>query len=182
MPIYKLDDVSPEFPSGNEYWIAPDAVLIGRVRLARDASIWFGAVLRGDNDWITIGQRSNIQDNAVIHTDFDQPTVVGDDVTVGHNVILHSCHVGDNSLIGMGSTILNGARIGRNCLIGANTLIPEGREIPDGVLVLGSPGKIVRELKQEERDNLLKIARGYIERGERYRKDLRALPLPPSAD
>ncbi len=172
MPIYKLENVEPELPPGGDCWIAPNAVLIGRVRLARHASIWFGAVLRGDNDWITIGERSNVQDNSVIHTDFDLPTIVGDDVTVGHNVILHSCRVGDNSLIGMGSTILNGARIGRNCLIGANTLIPEGKHIPDNSLVVGAPGRVVRELNDAQLALLKLSADIYVKNYQRFRDGL----------
>src|SRR5256885_12542190 len=139
MPIYAIDDIAPELPSA-DFWIAPTATLIGRVRLLSNASVWFGAVLRGDNDWITIGANSNVQDNSVIHTDPGQPTTVGTDVTIGHNVTLHSTVIGDNSLIGMGSTLLNRSRIGSNCLIGANTLIAEGKVIPDNSLVLGSPG------------------------------------------
>lgn len=175
MPIYMLENVRPELPSGDDYWIAPDAVLIGRVRLGRDASIWFGCVLRGDNDWITIGERSNVQDNSVVHTDFDQPTVVGRNVTVGHNVILHSCHVGDNSLIGMGSTILTGAKIGRNCLVGANTLIPEGKEIPDNSLVVGSPGRVVRELNDAQLSLLKLSAEIYVKNYQRFRDQLQKI-------
>src|SRR3954452_1275597 len=124
MPIYAIDDIAPELPSA-DFWIAPTATLIGRVRLLPNASVWFGAVLRGDNDWIIVGENSNVQDNSVIHTDPGQPTTIGSDVTVGHRVILHSCTIGDSSLVGMGSTILNRAKIGKGCLIGANTLISE---------------------------------------------------------
>ena len=150
MPIYAIEDVRPELPSGNDYWVAPDAVLIGRVRLLKNASVWFGSVLRGDNDWITVGENSNVQDNSVIHTDYGQPTVIGSDVTVGHRVILHSCEIGDGSLVGMGSTILNRAKIGKNCLIGANTLIAEGKEFPDNSMILGAPGRVVRELNEAQ--------------------------------
>jgi carbonic anhydrase/acetyltransferase-like protein (isoleucine patch superfamily) len=172
MPIYALDDMKPEFPSGGDYWVAPDAKLIGRVRLLNDASVWFGCVLRGDNDWITIGERSNIQDNSVIHADYDQPTTVGAGVTVGHNVILHSCSIGDNSLIGMGSIILNRAKIGNNCLIGANTLIAEGKEIPDGSMVLGSPGRIVKQIDETQIAFMKLSAEGYVSNYRRFRDGL----------
>src|SRR5215472_15525004 len=123
MPLYEIDAIRPELPANGEYWIAPDAVLIGRVRLLKNASVWFGAVLRGDNEWITVGENSNVQDLTVIHTDPGRETVIGSDVTVGHRVILHSATIGDGTLIGMGSTLLTGSRIGRNCLVGANTLV-----------------------------------------------------------
>ncbi|MFL6690471.1 MAG: gamma carbonic anhydrase family protein [Alphaproteobacteria bacterium] len=174
MPIYAIDDIAPELPSA-DFWIAPTATLIGRVRLLSNASVWFGAVLRGDNDWITIGKNSNIQDNSVIHTDPGQPVVIGANVTLGHNVILHSAIVGDNSLIGMGSTLLNGARIGRNCLIGAHTLIPEGKEIPDQSLVVGSPGRVVRQLAGEQIAMLTASAEVYVQNYKRFRDGLREL-------
>ena len=163
-------------------FIAGSADIIGDVEIGENASIWYQVVLRGDIGPIHVGSHTNIQDGSVLHVDPGFPLTLDRMVTIGHKVMLHGCSVGEGSLVGINSVVMNGARIGKGSLIGANTLIPEGKEIPDGVLVLGSPGKIVRELKQEERDNLLKIARGYIERGERYRKDLRALPLPPSAD
>lgn len=169
MPIYMLENVKPELPEGDEYWIAPDAVLIGRVRLLRHASVWFGSVLRGDNDWITVGENSNVQDNSVIHTDPGQPTVIGTNVTVGHRAILHSCEIGDNSLIGMGSTILNRVKIGRNCLIGANTLIAEGKEIPDNSLVVGSPGRVVKELSEAQLAHLKMSADIYVKNYQRFR-------------
>src|SRR5256885_14056219 len=150
MTVYTLEEIGPEFPKTGNYWVAPTAVLIGRVRLLKNASVWFGAVLRGDNDWITVGENSNVQDNSVIHTDPGQPTTIGANVTVGHKVILHSTTVGDNSLIGMGSTLLNRSRIGSNCLIGANALIGEGKEIPDNSLVVGAPGRIMRQLNEGE--------------------------------
>ena len=173
MPIYMLDDIGPELPAGNDYWVAPDAVLIGRVRLLRNASIWFGSVLRGDNDWITVGENSNVQDNSVIHTDYDQPTVIGSNVTVGHKVILHSCTIGDNSLIGMGSTILNRVKIGKNCLIGANTLISEGKEIPDGSMVLGAPGRVVKQLSEPQFAMLKMSAQVYVKNYQRFRDGLK---------
>ena len=149
MTIYVLDGLSPELPEEGRYWVAPDAAVIGRVRLGRNASVWFGAVLRGDNELIVVGENSNVQDHCVLHTDMGAPLTIGANCTIGHRAILHGCTVGDNSLIGMGATILNHAVIGRNCLIGANTLVTEGKQIPDGSLVLGSPGKVVRRLDRK---------------------------------
>jgi carbonic anhydrase/acetyltransferase-like protein (isoleucine patch superfamily) len=175
MPIYALDDVKPEFPAGGEYWVAPNAVLIGKVRLLKNASVWFGVVLRGDNDWIVVGENSNVQDNSVIHTDPSQPTIIGANVTVGHKVILHSCTIGDNSLIGMGSTILNRTKIGKNCLIGANTLIGEGKEIPDNSLVLGAPGRVVKQLSDAQLALLKFSADVYVENYKRFRDRLKEI-------
>jgi carbonic anhydrase/acetyltransferase-like protein (isoleucine patch superfamily) len=172
MSIYALEGISPEFPAGDEFWVAPDAVLIGRVRLLKNASVWFGAVLRGDNDWITIGENSNVQDNSVIHTDPGQPTIIGANVTVGHRVILHSTMIGDNSLIGMGSTLLNRSRIGSNCLIGANALIAEGKEIPDNSLVIGAPGRVVRQLDDREVAMLRMSSEIYVQNYRRFRDSL----------
>ena len=176
MPLYELDGVGVETPGEGRYWVAPTAVLIGKVILEEEASVWFGSVLRGDNEPIRIGARSNVQEGCVLHTDPGYPLTIGADCTVGHMVMLHGCSIGRGSLIGIGSIILNGAKIGEECLIGANTLIAEGKEIPEGVLVLGSPGKVVRELKPEERDNLLGIARGYVARAHLYREELRPTP------
>src|ERR1700761_7563977 len=136
MPIYALDGIRPELPPEGEYWIAPDAVLIGRVRLKRHANIWWGAVLRGDNDWIEIGENSNVQDLSVIHTDPGQPAIIGDHVTIGHRVIIHSATIGDGSLIGMGAILLNGATVGRDCLVGAGALLTEGKNFEDGKMIL----------------------------------------------
>jgi carbonic anhydrase/acetyltransferase-like protein (isoleucine patch superfamily) len=172
MPIYALEGAAPEFPAGDEYWVAPSAVLIGRVRLLKNASVWFGAVLRGDNDWITVGENSNVQDNSVIHTDPGQPTIIGSNVTVGHKVILHSTIVGDGSLIGMGSTLLSGSRIGNHCLIGANTLIAEGKEIPDNSLVVGAPGRVVRQLNEMQLATLKISADVYVHNYRRFRATL----------
>lgn len=172
MPIYALDNVKPELPPTGAYWIAPNAVLIGRVRLLKNASVWFGAVLRGDNDWITVGENSNVQDNSVIHADPGQPVEIGANVTVGHNVIVHSAVIGDNSLIGMGSTILNRTKIGRNCLIGANTLIAEGKEIPDNSFVLGAPGRIVKQLNEAQLALLKISADVYVKNALRFREGL----------
>jgi carbonic anhydrase/acetyltransferase-like protein (isoleucine patch superfamily) len=172
MAIYALEGIVPEFPPNDEWWVAPNATLIGRVRLMKNASVWFGAVLRGDNDWITIGENSNIQDNSVIHTDPGQPVMIGANVTVGHKVILHSTTVGDGSLIGMGSTLLNRSRVGRNCLVGANTLIAEGKEIPDNSLVLGAPGRVVRQLTDAQIAMLRISADVYVKNYRRFRQTL----------
>ncbi len=175
MPIYALDGVEPELPADGAYWIAPTAVLIGRVRLHRNASVWFGAVLRGDNDWIEIGENSNVQDNSVCHTDPGLPVIVGRDVTVGHNVILHSATIGDNTLIGMGSTLLNRAKIGRHCLVGANTLIAEGKEFADGSLIVGAPGRVVRALSEPELAIFKLSSQTYVHNHRRFRERLKRL-------
>src|SRR5580704_8636209 len=154
MTAYRLGDREPTLPPEGEYWIAPNAVVVGNVILKRNASVWFGAVLRGDNDPIVVGENSNVQDNAVLHTDVGQPLIIGANVTVGHMVMLHGCQIGDGSLIGIGSIVLNGAKIGRNCIIGASSLITEGKEIPDNSLVMGSPGKVVRTLTDEQADGM----------------------------
>jgi carbonic anhydrase/acetyltransferase-like protein (isoleucine patch superfamily) len=169
MPVYSIGGRSVQL-RGAHHYIAPDATLIGSVLLESDVSVWFQVVIRAENDQVTIGEGSNIQDGSVLHVDPGFPLTLARDVTVGHKVMLHGCSVGAGSLIGINSVIMNGARIGAGSLIGANTLIPEGKQIPDGVLVLGSPGKVVRDLKQEEKDYLLKVADGYISRS-RYYKD-----------
>jgi len=171
MPVYALGHRKLE-TADQEYWIAPTAAVIGDIRLERNASIWWGAVLRGDNERITIGEDSNIQDGSVLHTDMGCPLIVGKGVTVGHLVMLHGCSIGDNTLVGIGSIILNRAKIGRNCLIGANTFIPEGKEIPDNSMVLGSPGKIVREVSELQIQVLQGSAHHYVENWQRYRRDL----------
>jgi carbonic anhydrase/acetyltransferase-like protein (isoleucine patch superfamily) len=172
MPIYALDGIAPELPAEGEYFVAPNAVLICRVRLMRNASVWFGAVLRGDNDWITIGENSNVQDNSVLHTDPGFPVTLGANVTVGHNVIVHSATVGDNSLIGMGSTLLNRARIGAFSVVGANSLVAEGKEFPDGSLILGAPARVVRTLTEEDQARLQHAAGVYVANSVRYRNRL----------
>ncbi|MGH6872684.1 MAG: gamma carbonic anhydrase family protein [Rhizomicrobium sp.] len=172
MTIYALEGIAPEFPPGDEWWVAPNATLIGRVRLARNASVWFGAVLRGDNDWIELGENSNIQDNSVVHTDPGQPVTIGANVTVGHKVILHSTTVGDNSLIGMGSTLLNRSRIGSNCIVGANTLIAEGKEFPDNSLIVGAPGRVVKQLSEGQLAMLKISADVYVRNYKRFRAGL----------
>ncbi len=155
-----------------DYWVADSAVVVGSVLLKKDASIWFNAVLRGDNELITIGEGSNVQDGSVLHTDPGCPLVIGDHVTIGHKVMLHGCEIGDNSLIGINAVILNRAKIGRNCLIGANALITEGKEIPDNSMVLGSPGKVVRQLTDDEARGLRVSADHYVSNARRFRAGL----------
>jgi carbonic anhydrase/acetyltransferase-like protein (isoleucine patch superfamily) len=175
MSVYDLGGVAPELPEDGEYWIAPSASVIGRVILKKNASVWFGATLRGDNDPIVIGENSNVQDGSVLHTDTGSPLTIGANVTVGHMVMLHGCTIGDNSLVGIGSIILNGAKIGRNCLIGANCLITEGKEIPDNSLVMGAPGKVIREISQEQGQMLAGGALHYVQNWKRYKAGLRAV-------
>jgi carbonic anhydrase/acetyltransferase-like protein (isoleucine patch superfamily) len=172
MTVYNLGNVTPELPNDDEYWIAPSASVIGRVILKKNASVWWGATLRGDNDPIIIGEGSNVQDGSVLHTDVGVPLTLGANVTVGHLVMLHGCSIGDNTLIGIGSIVLNGARIGKNCLIGANCLITEGKEIPDNSLVMGAPGKVVREISAEQAAIIADGAHHYVENWKRYRRDL----------
>jgi carbonic anhydrase/acetyltransferase-like protein (isoleucine patch superfamily) len=171
--IYALDGLTPEI--GPNAWIADTAVLIGRVVVEADASIWFGAVLRGDNEEIRVGQGSNVQENSVLHTDMGYPLTIGAQCTIGHKAMLHGCMIGDGSLIGMGATVLNGARIGRGCLIGAGALITEGKEIPDGSLVMGAPGRVVRVLDSEAQERLLMSARGYQANARRFSNGLKLL-------
>jgi carbonic anhydrase/acetyltransferase-like protein (isoleucine patch superfamily) len=175
MTAYRLGERVPEFPEDGQYWIAPNATVLGHVILKKNASVWFGAVLRGDNDPIVIGENSNIQDNAVLHTDVGQPLTIGDNVTVGHQVMLHGCTIGDGSLIGIGSIVLNGAKIGKGCLVGAGALITEGKEIPDYSMVVGSPGKVIRTLAPEQAAALSAGALHYVENWKRYKTGLRAI-------
>lgn len=169
--IWELDGIRPVLGEGA--WVAPDANLIGRVVLEAEASVWFGATLRGDNEEIRLGRGSNIQENSVLHTDPGCPLVIGADCTIGHMAMLHGCTIGDGTLIGMGATVLNGARIGQGCLIGACALITEGKEIPDGSLVMGAPGKVVRALDSATLDRLLRSAAHYREKVARYRTGLK---------
>ena len=173
MTVYALGDHAPKFPESGHYWIAPDAQVMGAIILEENASVWFGAVLRGDNEPITIGVNSNVQDGAVMHTDIGFPLTLGKNVTIGHQAMLHGCTVGDNSLIGIGATILNGAKIGKNCLIGAHALVGEGKEIPDNSMVLGMPGKIVRELDENNEKIMIASAEHYVGNWKRYQRDLK---------
>jgi carbonic anhydrase/acetyltransferase-like protein (isoleucine patch superfamily) len=157
---------------GTDYWIAPNAVVVGRVILKKHASVWWNAVLRGDNEPITIGENSNIQDGCVLHTDIGFPLTIGANVTVGHMVMLHGCTIGEGSLVGIGSVILNGVRVGRNCLIGAKALIPEGREFPDNSLILGSPAKVVRTLDPGQIERMQEGVAHYVDNYRRYKEAL----------
>jgi carbonic anhydrase/acetyltransferase-like protein (isoleucine patch superfamily) len=170
MPLYTLDGVAPEIAASA--WVAPDASLIGKIRLLNDASVWFAAALRGDNEWIEVGLGSNVQDGCVLHTDKGAPLVIGQGCTIGHKAILHGCTIGDFSLVGMGAVILNHAKIGTGCLIGAHALIPEGKIIPDGSLVIGAPGKVARVLSAEEQLGLRKSAEGYVRNARRFASGL----------
>ncbi len=172
MAIYTLSGVSPQLPSAEHYWIAETADVIGKVRLENDASVWFHAVLRGDNELITLGEGSNVQDGCVLHTDMDAPLTIGKNCTIGHQAMLHGCTIGNNSLIGIGATILNRAVIGRNCLIGAHALIPENKVIPDNSLVMGAPGRVVRSLDEAAILSLTKSAESYVRNWQRYAADL----------
>ncbi|MBE2277564.1 MAG: gamma carbonic anhydrase family protein [Rhodobacteraceae bacterium] len=169
--IWELDGIRPEIDA--DAWVAPEAQVMGRVILGPGVGIWFGAVLRGDNEPITVGEATNIQENSVLHTDIGYPLTIGANCTIGHRAMLHGCTIGDGSLIGMGATVLNGARIGSGCLIGACALITEGKEIPDGSLVMGSPGKVIRLLDAEARARLLASAAGYRANAARFRAGLR---------
>lgn len=171
MAIYELDGVAPQM--ADSAWVADSAQVMGNVVLAEDTSVWFGAVLRGDTETIRVGKGSNIQDGSVLHADIGYPLVMGENVTVGHQVMLHGCTIGDETLIGIGATVLNGAKIGRNCLVGARALITEGKEFPDGSMILGSPAKVVRSLTPEQIEGLRRSARHYVENAERYRKGLK---------
>lgn len=173
MAVYQLGEHRPTVPESA--WVAESAQVVGRVSLGENVSIWFNAVLRGDSDSLTIGAGSNIQDGSVLHADAGFPLVLGENVTVGHQVMLHGCSVGENSLIGIGAVVLNGARIGRNCLVGAGALVTEGKEFPDGSLIIGSPAKAVRELSPEQIAGLKLSALHYVSNGQRYASELKKI-------
>jgi len=175
MPIYELDGRAPEFPGEGQYWVADSATLIGRVRLKRQASVWFGAVLRGDNEWIELGERSQIQDNATLHTDPGFPLTIGRNCVIGHNVILHGCIVGNESLIGMGAIVLNGAKIGNNSLVGAGSVVPEGKTFPDNSLIVGSPARVVRTVDDKLTEMIRAGADIYVNRWKQYAKGLKRI-------
>jgi carbonic anhydrase/acetyltransferase-like protein (isoleucine patch superfamily) len=177
MTLYSLDGNSPRIDP-DAAWIAPTAVLVGKVVVEEDVGIWFGVVARGDNETILIGARSNVQENVVLHTDMGYPLTIGRNCTIGHKAMLHGCTIGDNTLVGMGATILNGASIGRNCLIGAGALVTEGKTIPDGSLVIGAPGKVVRTLGDEEIEGLTRSADAYVRNARRFAAGL--APVVPA--
>lgn len=168
MAVHTLDGIAPNLPGGGRYWIAPDARVIGNVVIGEDVGIWFGAVLRGDNEPITVGAETNIQEHSVLHTDLGFSLTIGRGCTIGHRAILHGCTVGDNSLIGMGAIVLNGARIGANSLVGAGALVPEGKDYPDGSLIIGTPGRVVRTLTEEQIERLRQSAQSYVENWKRF--------------
>ena len=175
MAVFELDGEAPELPRDGRFWIAESAVVIGRVRLKSDASVWFGSVLRGDNEWIELGERSQIQDNSTLHTDPGFPLTIGDNCVIGHNVVLHGCSIAANSLIGMGAVVLNGAKIGRNCLVGAGALITEGKEFADNSLIVGSPARTVRTLDDKAAQAIAHAADIYVRRWQHYAKRLKRI-------
>jgi carbonic anhydrase/acetyltransferase-like protein (isoleucine patch superfamily) len=175
MPIYSLNDVAPELPPDGQYWIAPDAHVIGRVRLRPGASIWFGSVLRGDNELIDVGEGVNIQEGSLLHTDPGFPMTLARNCTIGHHAILHGCIIGEGSLVGMGATVLNGAVIGRNCLVGANALVTEGKSFADRSLIVGAPAKAIRQLDDEAVERLVQTAEHYVRNWRRYATGLKRI-------
>ena len=176
MALYRIGDDAPRVAP--DAWVAESATVVGRVELAAGANVWYGAVLRGDNEWITIGERTNIQDGSVLHTDMGSPLVLGADVTVGHQVMLHGCTVGDNSLIGIQSVVMNGAKIGRNCIVGAGSLVTEGKEFPDNSLIMGSPAKAVKTLTDEQAARLRLSALHYVANAARHRDTVVRIDTP----
>jgi carbonic anhydrase/acetyltransferase-like protein (isoleucine patch superfamily) len=175
MAIYELDGQAPELPGDGRCWIAESASVIGRVRLKRDTSVWFNSVLRGDNEWIELGERSQVQDNATCHTDPGFPLVIGANCVIGHNVILHGCVIGDNSLVGMGAILLNGAKIGKNCLVGAGALVTEGKEFPDNSLIVGTPARALRTTDEAALKMIAEGADLYVRRSQHYAKALKRI-------
>ncbi len=173
MAVFALNGTSPELPDAGSFWIAASASVIGKVRLEKNASVWFAAVLRGDNELIHMGEGSNVQDACVLHTDLGSPLTIGKNCTIGHRAMLHGCTIGDTSLVGIGATILNNAVIGRNCLIGAHALVTEGKVIPDNSLVMGAPGRVVRVLNGEEIAGLARSAESYVRNWQRYAQGLK---------
>jgi carbonic anhydrase/acetyltransferase-like protein (isoleucine patch superfamily) len=172
MAIYQLDGQAPELPADGNYFIADSASVIGKIRLKSAATVWFGAVLRGDNEWIEIGENSNVQDNCTCHTDLGFPLTIGNNCTIGHNVILHGCSIADDALIGMGSIVMNGARIGRGCVVGAGSVITEGKEYPDYSLIIGSPAKVIRTLQPAQVAVMASAAQFYVQNGKRFKAGL----------
>ena len=173
--IYELDGQQPDLPQDGRYWIAPSAAVIGKVRLNADCSVWFGAVLRGDTEWIELGARSQIQDNATLHTDLGFPLSIGADCVIGHNVVLHGCTIGDGALIGMGAIVLNGARIGRNSLVGAGAVVTENKTFPDDSVIVGAPARAVRPVDEKILELIAFSADFYVKNWQRYRKGLKRI-------
>jgi carbonic anhydrase/acetyltransferase-like protein (isoleucine patch superfamily) len=175
MAIYELDGQRPDLPADERYWVAESATVIGTVRLKRDASVWYGASLRGDNEWVEVGERSNIQENCILHTDIGFPLTIGDRCTIGHAVILHGCTIADDSLIGMGAIVLNGVKIGRNCLVGAGAVVTEGKVFPDNSLIVGAPARMVRQVDAKILQLIAESADFYVNNWQRYRKGLKKI-------
>ena len=175
MAIYELDGQGPDLPQDGNYYIADTAVVIGKVRLLKSASVWFGAVLRGDNEWIEVGEGANVQDNSTCHTDPGYPLTIGKNVTVGHNVILHGCTLEDDSLVGMGSIVMNGAKIGRGAVVGAGSVITEGKQFPEYSLIIGSPARVIRTLTPEQATAMGRAAKSYQIRGPQFKKGLKKI-------
>ncbi|MGR9171967.1 gamma carbonic anhydrase family protein [Rhizobium sp. KDH_Rht_773_N] len=175
MALYALGGLQPKLPPSGTFWIAPDAHVIGRVELAEEVGIWFGAVLRGDNEPVVIGRATNLQEGVMVHTDPGFPATIGENCTIGHHAIIHGCTIGNNSLVGMGATILNGARIGNNCLVGANALVTEGKEFPDNSLIVGAPAKAIRVLDEAAAAGIAESARKYVGNWQRFARDLRRI-------
>ncbi|MGF9691579.1 gamma carbonic anhydrase family protein [Rhizobium sp. 0TCS1.26] len=175
MPLYALGEFEPKTPAPDRFWVAPGAHVIGKVEIGEDVGIWFGVTIRGDNEWITLGAGTNIQENTVIHTDWGFPVTIGAGCTIGHGAIIHGCTIGDNSLIGMGATVLNGARIGNNCLVGANALVTEDKEFPDNSLIVGSPAKAIRTLDEAAVEKLKASAVNYAANWKRFAREMKPL-------
>jgi carbonic anhydrase/acetyltransferase-like protein (isoleucine patch superfamily) len=175
MAIYELDGQRPDLPADERYWVAESATVIGTVRLKRDASVWYGASLRGDNEWVEVGEGSNIQENCILHTDIGFPLTIGARCTIGHAVILHGCTIADDSLIGMGAIVLNGVKIGRNCLVGAGAVVTEGKEFPDNSLIVGAPARLIRQVNDKILQLITESADFYVNNWQRYRKGLRKI-------
>ncbi|OQW52905.1 MAG: gamma carbonic anhydrase family protein [Proteobacteria bacterium SG_bin9] len=175
MAIYELDGKSPDLPADGQYFIAESAEVIGNVRLKSNASVWFGTIIRGDNELIEIGEGSNVQDGCVFHTDPGFPLTIGTSCTIGHNVILHGCTIEDGALIGMGSIVMNGAKIGKNCVVGAGSLIPEGKEFPENSLIVGAPAKAIRTLTSEQLKPLMRGAPHYVNNSKRFKAGLKRI-------
>lgn len=175
MPLYELDGIAPKTPESGNYWVAPSAHVIGRVELGENVGIWFGATLRGDNEPIVIGDGSNVQENTIIHTDPSFPVRIGRDCTIGHSAIIHGCIIGNNSLIGMGATVLNGAKIGNNCLVGANALVTEGKEFPDNSLIVGAPARAIRTLDPADAARLATSAEKYVRNWKRFKTGMKII-------
>ena len=173
MPVYRLGTTVPNLPAADRCWIAPDANVIGSVTLGDDVGIWFGATLRGDNEPMTVGRGTNIQEGVMVHSDPGFPATIGEDCTIGHHAIIHGCTIGDNTLIGMGATILNGANIGKNCLVGANALVTEGKEFPDNSMIVGSPARVVRTLDEQAAEGIRKSAEKYVANWKRFADELK---------